>query len=234
MDLQEEREFNETMSLVKAVLERLEFHAFEDVLIWSNEHASKALLRCLKKTLSEFENGHLVLTNSYPKLKHFSVDSVVKGLLTTLDQAQERQDSLNKEIDELSDQLAKAKAVPEGFVLVRASDRDREVCELIGQRDNMERLADQLKDKLQDLYKVDFGEYTSCNCPLKNAIKYDDSNLVLVPREPTEEMLGAAWEAPPAGGPSGNRCVFYEKQAVVYKAMVEEAEKAMIKAQEQK
>lgn len=168
MDIQEEREFNETMSLVKAVLERLEFHAFEDVLIWSNEHASKALLRCLKKTLSEFENGHLVLTNSYPKLKHFSVDSVVKGLLTTLDQAQERQDSLNKEIDELSDQLAKAKAVPEGFVLV--------------------------------------------------------------PREPTEDMLGAAWETPPAGGPSSNRRVFYEKQSVVYKAMVDEAEKAMIEA----
>ena len=58
--------------------------------------------------------------------------------------------------------------------------------------------------------------------------------FVLVPREPTEEMLGAAWEAPPAGGPSGNRRVFYEKQAVVYKAMVEEAEKAMIEAQEQK
>ena len=57
--------------------------------------------------------------------------------------------------------------------------------------------------------------------------------FVLVPREPTEEMLGAAWEAPSAGGPSGNRRVFYEKQAVVYKAMVEEAEKATIEAQEQ-
>ena len=113
MDLQEEREFNETMSLVKAVLERLGFHAFEDVLIWSNEYASRALLRCLKKTLSEFENGHLVLTSSYPKLEHFSVDSVARGLMTALDQAQERQDSLNREIDELSDQLAKAQAVPE-------------------------------------------------------------------------------------------------------------------------
>ena len=50
--------------------------------------------------------------------KHFSVDNVVRGLSTTLDQAQERQDNLNKEIDELSDQLAKAQAVPEGFVLV--------------------------------------------------------------------------------------------------------------------
>ena len=56
--------------------------------------------------------------------------------------------------------------------------------------------------------------------------------FALVPREPTEEMLGAAWEAPPAGGPSGNRRTFYEKQAAVYKAMVEEAEKEMIEAQE--
>lgn len=143
-------------------------------------------------------------------------------------------DQITELLDERQDLYAQinAQAVPEGFVLVRASDRDREVCELIDQRDNMERLADQLKDKLQDLYKVDFGEYTSCNCPLKNAIEYDDSNLVLVPREPTEEMLGAAWEAPPAGGPSGNRRVFYEKQAVVYKAMVEEAEKEMTQAQE--
>jgi len=37
-------------------------------------------------------------------------------------------------------------------------------------------------------------------------------------------MLGAAWEAPPAGGPSGNRRDFYGKQAVVYKAMIEAVE----------
>jgi len=48
--------------------------------------------------------------------------------------------------------------------------------------------------------------------------------FMLVPKEPTEEMLGAAWEAPPAGGPSGNRRVFYEKQTVVYKAMIKAAE----------
>lgn len=48
--------------------------------------------------------------------------------------------------------------------------------------------------------------------------------FVLVPIEPTEEMLGAAWEAPPVGGASGNRRSFYEKQTVVYKAMIEAAE----------
>lgn len=58
-------------------------------------------------------------------------------------------------------------------------------------------------------------------------------DFVLVPRNPTEGMLGAAWEAPPAGGPSVNRRVFYEKQTVVYKAMVYEAEKEMTEAQEQ-
>lgn len=63
--------------------------------------------------------------------------------------------------------------------------------------------------------------------------KLGSGDFVLVPKEPTEEMLGAAWEAPPVGGPSGNKRVFYEKQAVVYKAMVEEAEKAMIETQEQ-
>ena len=111
-------EFNETKQLVEAVLERLTFHAFEEVLIWSNEHASRALTRCLKKTLEEFENGELVLTSSYPKLKNFSIDNVVKGLMTTIDQAQERQDNLNKEIEELTSQLAKSQTTPEGFVLV--------------------------------------------------------------------------------------------------------------------
>ena len=126
MDIKEEKsELSETIKLVEAVLERLTFHAFEDVLIWSNEHASRALTLCLKKTLKEFENRELILTSSYPKLKHFSVDNVVRGLSTTLDQAQERQDNLNKEIDELSDQLAKAQAVPEGFVLVNKKDLAR-------------------------------------------------------------------------------------------------------------
>jgi|GEM_PF-2379235 len=117
MDIQKEREapnteFNETMNLVEAVLERLEFHAFEQVSIWSNEHASRALTICLKKTLNEFKSGELILTSSYPKLDHFSVDNVVRGLLTTIDQAQERQENLNREIDELKDQLTKAQAVP--------------------------------------------------------------------------------------------------------------------------
>jgi len=63
--------------------------------------------------------------------------------------------------------------------------------------------------------------------------KLGSGDFILVPREPTEDMLGAAWEALPAGGPSGNRRVFYEKQTVVYKAMVDEATKEMTEAQEQ-
>ncbi|MGV5004871.1 hypothetical protein ACVCFZ_05350 [Acinetobacter variabilis] len=84
---------------------------------------------------------------------------------------------------------AKAQAVPEGFVLIKASDRDQEMLELIDQRDYMESQAEELKDKLQALYGVDFGEHSSCNFPFQNAIDYDDSDLVLVPREPNEKMI---------------------------------------------
>ncbi|WP_171499395.1 hypothetical protein [Acinetobacter soli] len=101
-DLCKQREVSEeTMALVEAVLERLEFHAFEEVLIWSEENASKALRRCLKNTLNEFKSGKLILTSSYPKLKHYSVDSVINGLQTALTQAQEHQDNLNEQIDSL-------------------------------------------------------------------------------------------------------------------------------------
>lgn len=84
---------------------------------------------------------------------------------------------------------AKAQAVPEGFVLVKTSDRDQEMLELIDQRDHMEGQAEELKDKLQALYGVNFGEHSSCNFPFQNAIDYDDSDLVLVPREPNEKMI---------------------------------------------
>ena len=78
---------------------------------------------------------------------------------------------------------AKAQAVPEGFVLVKASDRDQEMLELIDQRDHMESQAEQLKDKLQNLYGVDFGEHSNCNFPFQNAIDFDDSDLVLLDKK---------------------------------------------------
>ena len=87
------------------------------------------------------------------------------------------------------EQEAKAQAVPEGYVLVKTSDRDQEMLELIDQRDHMEGQAEELKDKLQALYGVNFGEHSSCNFPFQNAIDYDDSDLVLVPREPNEKMI---------------------------------------------
>ncbi|PJI34364.1 hypothetical protein [Acinetobacter pseudolwoffii] len=89
-------------------------------------------------------------------------------------------------------QAAKAQAVPEGFVLIKASDRDQEMLELIDQRDYMESQAEELKDKLQALYGVDFGEHSNCNFPFQNAIDYDDSDLVLVPKKPSEEFLSKA------------------------------------------
>ena len=88
-------------------------------------------------------------------------------------------------------QAAKAQAVPEGFVLVKSSDRDREVLELIDQRDYMEDQAEQLKDKLQELYGVDFGEHSSCNLPFQNAIDFDDSDLVLVEKAKLMQIIGS-------------------------------------------
>lgn len=87
------------------------------------------------------------------------------------------------EMGTVSKEEAKAQAVPEGFVLVKASDRDQEMLELIDQRDYMEDQAEQLKDKLQELYGVDFGEHSSCNLPFQNAIDFDDSDLVLLDKK---------------------------------------------------
>lgn len=89
-------------------------------------------------------------------------------------------------------QAAKAKAVPEGFVLIKASDRDQEMLELIDQRDHMESQAEELKDKLQALYGVDFGEHSSCNFPFQNAIDYEDSDLVLVEKAKLMQIVGSA------------------------------------------
>ena len=86
-------------------------------------------------------------------------------------------------------QAAKAQAVPEGFVLIKASDRDQEMLELIDQRDYMESQAEELKDKLQTLYGVNFGEHSSCNFPFQNAIDYDDSDLVSVKKNHLSEVI---------------------------------------------
>jgi hypothetical protein len=115
-------------------------------------------------------------------------------------------------------QAAKAQAVPEGFVLIKASDRDQEMLELIDQRDHMESQAEELKDKLQALYGLDFGEHSSCNFPFQNAIDYDDSDLVLVPKEPTEAMYIAGIDKRQSGG----------NTADVYKAMIEAQEQSHV------
>lgn len=98
------------------------------------------------------------------------------------------------------------------------------------------------EDKKQSWLLRDDGVVLCEKCKVQNSpeiIKEDDregyiwtlkkegvasEGFVMVPKEPTKEMLEAVWEAPPAGGPSGNRRSFYEKQTVVYKAMIEAAE----------
>ncbi|HFX6259861.1 TPA: hypothetical protein ACRREP_000874 [Acinetobacter baumannii] len=98
---------SEVLKNVEIILERLTFHIFEDVMIWSNEGASTAFKRCVKKTIEEFKSGQLILTKGYPQLKPFQVDNVLNALNSALNQAQEHQDNLNKEIDSL-----KANTVP--------------------------------------------------------------------------------------------------------------------------
>lgn len=97
----------EALKNVEIILERLTFHIFEEVMIWSNEAASSAFTRCVKKTIEEFKNGQLILTKGYPQLKPFQVDNVLNALNSALHQAQEHQDNLNKEIVSL-----KANTVP--------------------------------------------------------------------------------------------------------------------------
>ncbi|WP_335999624.1 hypothetical protein [Acinetobacter johnsonii] len=87
-------------------------------------------------------------------------------------------------------------------------------------------LSEEQKDELDDLTT----RVLSLGKEIAQAVP---EGFVLVPKEPTEEMLGAAWEVSPVGGLSTNRRTFHEKQTVVYKAMVEEAEKAMNETQEQ-
>lgn len=114
-----------------------------------------------------------------------AIDRMQDEFIVSPMSASGRRDVYPEETHELWKELqaAKAQAVPEGFVLIKASDRDQEMLELIDQRDHMESQAEELKDKLQALYGVDFGEHSSCNFPFQNAIDYDDSDLVLVPRE---------------------------------------------------
>ncbi|MDH2493695.1 hypothetical protein QDR31_01125 [Acinetobacter baumannii] len=94
---------SEDIKSVEIILERLTFHIFEEVMIWSNEAVSKAFTRCVKKTVEDFKNGQLILTKGYPQLKNLQVDNVLNTLNSALNQAQEHQDNLNAELDQLKD-----------------------------------------------------------------------------------------------------------------------------------
>ncbi|NNP70449.1 hypothetical protein [Acinetobacter sp. Ac_5812] len=59
----------ETVNNVEVILERLTFHIFEEVLIWSNEHASKSFTRCVKKTVEEFKSGKASALRAEEKLE---------------------------------------------------------------------------------------------------------------------------------------------------------------------
>lgn len=65
------------------------------------------------------------------------------------------------------------------------------------------------------------------------AAKAVPKGFVLMPKVITEEMLSAAWEAPPITTGSLSRRTFNERQTVVYNAIVLAAQKEMTKVQEQ-
>lgn len=135
-----------------------------------------------------------------------------------------RRDVYPEETHQLWKELQSAQAVPEGFVLIKASDRDREVCELIDERDHLEDQAEQLKDKLQDIYGVDFGEHSNCNFPFQNAIDFDDSDLVLVKKDHLSEAVEKI------------ELMFEEDSTLALGELlpIQQGIKALIEAQEQK
>ncbi|SPJ21541.1 hypothetical protein PFCIP103579_2685 [Prolinoborus fasciculus] len=147
---------------------------------------------------------------------------IVERMFSKIEQMKTQVNTLDEMLLNQGEALAQAKAqaVPEGFVLINKSDRNQEMLELIDQRDYMESQAEELKDKLQALYGVDFGEHSNCNFPFQNAIDYDDSDLVLVPKEPTLEALKAI--SAEIIKPNNGR-IFLAK---VYKAMIEAQEPA--------
>lgn len=64
------------------------------------------------------------------------------------------------------------------FCIKKSQKANQEVEQLIDERDAVTEKAEALKDKLQALYGVDFGEHSNANCPFQNAIEYDDSSLI--------------------------------------------------------
>ncbi|MHA3062545.1 hypothetical protein [Acinetobacter sp. ANC 4641] len=79
------------------------------------------------------------------------------------------------EIDELKAKLAKL---------------DRDADQLLTERDEMQEFAEKLKDRLQEVFNQDFGDHSNANCPFTNALEYNDSSFVLVPKE----KLSVFWQ----------------------------------------
>lgn len=105
----------------------------------------------------------------------------------------------------------------EGYKLVKECDlqkTDQEIDQLIDERDKYQENAEELKDKLQSLYGLDFGDHSNANCPFQNAIAYDDGGYKLVPVEVNEDMLNEGCRAISYGSTNEKNC---ER---IYKAMI--------------
>lgn len=104
------------VSDVKAILERLRFHASEDVSIWSNVEADRGLDRCLKKVVKEFEDDKLVLSSGYPLLKHIESDTLLNTLTSALSASQEEKKPLLVKVDHLQAEFEQLKSEPAKWV----------------------------------------------------------------------------------------------------------------------
>lgn len=100
------------------------------------------------------------------------------GKATSKDAIFERLDENQYVIDEVES----ARIMWE-FCANKSQNHSREVEQLVDERDCATEKAEALKDKLQVLYGVDFGEHSNGNCPFQNAIEYDDSSFITYMQE---------------------------------------------------
>lgn len=55
--------------------------------------------------------------------------------------------------------------------------------QLLTERDEYQNLAEKLKDRLQNTFNQDFGEHSNANCPFNNALEFNYSRFMVVPKD---------------------------------------------------
>ena len=94
----------------------------------------------------------------------------------------EAKDDYFNNLKELSEEVAKL-----GGAVIKAA-RDKDLDQVITQRDNAEDMADRLADMIAKITEVNIGEHSSANCPWQNALDAASSLLQdLDPAQPDME-----------------------------------------------